>query len=220
MDKDIYNLVNDILLKEEKPSEKLEVLGENGAFEETALKDLYKLKRIDQNREFHPEGNVWNHILMVVDNGAKAKEYVENKEVFMWACLLHDMGKLTTTKFIRGKLRSYDHDRVGEKISYNMLKDEYGENFGITVSKLVKYHMHHIYILKNLPFKNMKGLLEEVPLKEIILLFWADKLGRGNINKKSKENIYKELMIIIKNMEEESGKDLRCIGEILDKLKK
>ncbi len=60
--------------------------------------------------------------MMVLDNGAKEREKSENKRVFMWVCLLHDIGKGTTTKIRKGRITSYNHDKEGEGLSVKFLK--------------------------------------------------------------------------------------------------
>lgn len=77
------------------------------------LNMLAKLKHVEQSKKHHPEGNVWNHTMMVVDEAAKIREHCNNSMVVMWASLLHDIGKPDTTKVRKGRITSYDHDIVG-----------------------------------------------------------------------------------------------------------
>ena len=44
---------------------------------------------------------------------------------------------------------------------------------------LVKYHMHHLYIIKNLPFAKTDEMIKDVDLNDMILMFVSDRLGRG-----------------------------------------
>ena len=71
---------------------------------------LKKLKNVEQSKKYHPEGNVWNHTMMVVDEAAKVKDQSSHSKAFMWAALLHDIGKPDTTKVRKGRITSYDHD--------------------------------------------------------------------------------------------------------------
>ena len=114
---------------------------------------IKKLITIDQNKKYHPEGNVLNHVLLVIDEAAKNRALSSDKEIFMWSALLHDIGKLTTTKVRKGRITSYNHDIEGEHISYDIL-DKLGASDYIknNVSKLVRYHMQPLYFDKNLPF--------------------------------------------------------------------
>lgn len=58
---------------------------------------LHRLKGTEQSLLHHPEGDVWNHTLLVVDEAANVKNKSTDAAVFMWAALLHDIGKPDTT---------------------------------------------------------------------------------------------------------------------------
>lgn len=180
---DNYYKINEILLESKTPSKEIIRLIKEGKLDEQPFDLIKKLSEIDQNRKYHPEGNVLNHVLLVVDEAAKNKNYSKNEEVFMWAALLHDMGKLTTTKLRKGRLTSYNHDVEGEKIAYDIL-DKLGkdENFKVKVSKLVRYHMQPLFFDKNLPFFDPSNMLKECDYEEVALLSKCDRLGRGELN--------------------------------------
>ena len=180
---DNYYKINEILLEIKIPSKEIIRLIKEGKLDEQPFDLIKKLSEIDQNRKYHPEGNVLNHVLLVVDEAAKNKNHSKNKEVFMWAALLHDMGKLTTTKLRKGRLTSYNHDVEGEKIAYDIL-DELGkdEDFKVKVSKLVRYHMQPLFFDKNLPFFDPSNMLKECDYEEVALLSKCDRLGRGELN--------------------------------------
>ena len=104
--KELFNELNEILLKSNKPSDDFKRLILEGKFNKYPLNKINMLQNIDQNLKYHPEGNVLNHIFLVIDNASKYKEFSKDKKVFMWSELLHDIGKLTTTKIIKGKITS------------------------------------------------------------------------------------------------------------------
>ena len=180
---DNYYKINEILLESKTPSKEIIRLIKEGKLDEQPFDLIKKLSEIDQNRKYHPEGNVLNHVLLVVDEAAKNKNHSKNKEVFMWAALLHDMGKLTTTKLRKGRLTSYNHDVEGEKIAYDIL-DKLGKDkdFKVKVSKLVRYHMQPLFFDKNLPFFDPSNMLKECDYEEVALLSKCDRLGRGELN--------------------------------------
>ena len=180
---DNYYKINEILLESKTPSKEIIRLIKEGKLDEQPFDLIKKLSEIDQNRKYHPEGNVLNHVLLVVDEAAKNKNHSKNKEVFMWAALLHDMGKLTTTKLRKGRLTSYNHDVEGEKIAYDIL-DKLGkdEDFKVKVSKLVRYNMQPLFFDKNLPFFDPSNMLKECDYEEVALLSKCDRLGRGELN--------------------------------------
>lgn len=146
---------------------------------------LSRLKHTEQNPKWHPEGNVWNHTLKVVDNGALVRDKSDDKKVFMWSCLLHDIGKPATTKIRRGKITAYDHDRAGEKLSVDFLGAlNCDDEFIYKVSKMVRWHMQVLMVIKNLPFADIETMVREVPVYEIALLAMCDRLGRGEVTER------------------------------------
>lgn len=120
--------------------------------------------------------------MMVIDEGAKVRERSLNKRAFMWALLLHDIGKKPTTKIRKGKLTSYNHDIVGADMVRKFLSyfnEE--ESFIEEVRTLVRWHMQSLFVTKNLKYQNVDAMLEEVNINEIVLVSLSDRLGRGNL---------------------------------------
>lgn len=58
---------------------------------------LYKLIGCPQPVESHPEGDAWEHTLMVVDVAAILRSQAKFPEIFMFAALIHDIAKPQTT---------------------------------------------------------------------------------------------------------------------------
>lgn len=203
-----------------KPSEFLNNLKDTVEFKESNFKILGDLVNIEQELKYHPEGNVWNHICMVTDVASVAKEFAHNKIEFMWGAMLHDIGKLTTTIKRKGRWTSYNHDIEGYNIVKKMLiKETNNEEFVEKVSQLVKFHMHHIYILKNLPFGSIKHLIESNNVNDIVLLFICDKLGRGKQTNEEKRKVFEEVLTILEVLEKKSGlnyEDIRSNIKILE----
>lgn len=196
--KELFNELNEILLKSKKPSDDFKRLILEGKFNKYPLNKISMLQNIDQNLKYHPEGNVLNHIFLVIDNASKYKEFSKDKKVFMWSAFLHDIGKLTTTKIRKGKITSYNHDIEGEAISLKILNELNDDiEFNKKVSKLVRYHMQPLFYDKNLPFFNPNQLFEETDYMEVALLSLCDRLGRGNMDKdkESEEKIKVEKFV-------------------------
>ena len=182
------------LLNDEKPSIYLNEQVENGDFEEYPLSMIKDLLTVEQNPIYHPEGNVFIHAMMVVDEGATVRERSKDKKAFMWALLLHDLGKKPTTKLRKGKLTSYNHDTVGAKMAREFL--EYFNQDEVFINKvisLVRWHMQILFVTKNSRFQNIKQMLEDVDVDEMILVSRCDRLGRGNLNKLKREETLKEV---------------------------
>ena len=155
---------------------------------------LWNLSSVEQSPVHHSEGNVWIHTMLVLDNAADHRNLSKDPRVFMWSALLHDLGKAATTKIRHGRITSYDHDIEGEKLALDFLGSfQIDSTFIDKVCKMVRWHMQTLFVVKELPFANVKLMLSEVPLEEIALLSLCDRLGRGDMTEKKvqeeKENI-------------------------------
>ena len=65
--------------------------------------------------EWHPEGDVWVHTLLVMDEARAANADLDRPRLtaVMLGALCHDLGKPATTAFIDGRLRSPNHEQAG-----------------------------------------------------------------------------------------------------------
>jgi len=216
---DIFKKLNEILINEKIPSKEFEKLMVNNDFIESYFNIFNKLKDIPQDKKFHPEGNVWNHTKLVIDTAAKVKGFSRNSNRFMWAALFHDIGKIQTTKFIKGRYRSYNHDTVGEEVTYNILINYMNKDEAKEVAEIVRFHMHHIYILKDLPFSNISALTSSKNYHDIVLLFICDKLGRGNQNISEKKKALEEINKILDKLRKENSEINKEITKELGEIK-
>lgn len=192
--KEIFLKINEILLTSSKPSKELENLINEGYFDKEPFNKIKKLNDIEQSQKYHPEGSVLKHVFLVVDLASEYKKYSNDEKVFMWGALLHDIGKLTTTKIRKNRITSYNHDTEGKDIAIEILDSlTDDEDFKQKVSKLVRWHMQPLFYDKNLPFFQPQDMINDVEYKEIALLSLCDRLGRGNLDedkiKSEKERI-------------------------------
>lgn len=186
--KELFSDIRKHLIEDEKPSAYLREIYHNALFSEPPFDKLKKLKSTEQSPIHHPEGNVWNHTMLVVDEAASVKAKSKNPAVFMWAALLHDIGKPATTRQNKGKITSYNHDRVGAALAREFLSELTDEHdFIKEVCGLVKYHMHILYVVNNLPFADIKGMKQSTDINDIALLGLCDRLGRTNADRKKEE---------------------------------
>ncbi|MFR4997316.1 multifunctional tRNA nucleotidyl transferase/2'3'-cyclic phosphodiesterase/2'nucleotidase/phosphatase [Clostridium paraputrificum] len=191
---DKFNEIEKHLLEDDKPSSYLNELKTSGELSVEPFNWLISLEKIEQSPKHHPEGDVWVHTMMVVDKGSSYRDYVEDKKVFMWALLLHDLGKRSTTKLRNGRWTSYDHDKVGRKDAYDFLSYfKLSEEFKGKVSILVRYHMHLLFIMNKLPYGDIKGMKTEANLHDLSYVFLSDRLGRGGMNKEEIEKVENEV---------------------------
>ncbi|MEL7654306.1 MAG: HDIG domain-containing metalloprotein [Bacillota bacterium] len=187
----LYSDINNHLLQDSRPSAYLSGISSCPLFQQYPFHMLYRLKGTEQSPKYHPEGNVWNHTLLVVDEAAKVKPDSRDPAAFMWAALLHDIGKPATTTVRKGKITAYDHDKVGSELSKEFLREFTDDSdFIHKVSGLIRYHMQILFVLKNLPFADIRGMKSNTDINEVALLGLCDRLGRTNCNRaKEQENI-------------------------------
>ncbi len=179
------------LLVDEKPSKYFLTLLESKILTETyPFTMIGDLMKVPQSPQYHPEGNVWNHTMMVVDNAAKRRDESEDKRAFMWAALLHDIGKTSTTKVQKSKITAYDHDKAGELLAIRFLQEFIEDKaFVNKVASMVRWHMQPLFVAKDMPYANIKVMNAETSIDEIALLSLCDRLGRGEM---TSEKIRKE----------------------------
>jgi tRNA nucleotidyltransferase (CCA-adding enzyme) len=202
--KKIFEEIEKHLMEDKKPSLYFEELIKLPIFAKvhpfTLISDL---TNIPQSPLHHPEGSVWNHTLLVVDNAAERKKNSENSKVFMWSSLLHDLGKVPTTKIRHGKITSYDHDKWSEKLSAEFLREfTTDDDFIHEVSKMARWHMQILFVVKDLPYADIKGMLADVPLSEISLLSLCDRLGRGGMTDDKQREEQEDVRLFVEKCEE------------------
>lgn len=195
------------LLRDEKPSDYLKVAYQKSLFREHPFMMLHRLREVEQSPQYHPEGNVWNHTLMVVDEAAKVKGKSRNHRVFMWAALLHDIGKASSTKIKKGKITSYNHDKAGAELAAEFLAPFIEEKRILSeICELIRYHMQILYVVKGLRFADIEGLKRSSDVREVALLGLCDRLGRANSNpEQERDNIRRFLQKCGSSPKEKSG---------------
>jgi tRNA nucleotidyltransferase (CCA-adding enzyme) len=77
--------------------------------------ELQALVGCPQEPEWHPEGDVWVHTLMVVDQARTRIDDLDRagRAAMMLGALCHDLGKPATTAVIDGRIRSLGHEEAG-----------------------------------------------------------------------------------------------------------
>lgn len=179
----IYEEFKKLFLKSNKPSIGFELLRELRLLK--YFKELEALINCEQESEYHPEGDVWIHTLMCLDELAKIleKEKIEDeyKKLYLfYAVLCHDFGKPFCTKEINGKITSYKHESLGIEPTISFLEKLTNEKkFIEIVCSLVKNHLipFQLYLLHSSE-KAVKRLSLKVNIEDLCLVCLADCLGR------------------------------------------
>ena len=174
---EIFHQIEQHLLEDARPSQALEQLFAQPLPAE--FDPLQRLKTTKQSPVHHPEGNVWNHTMLVVDEAAKRRGESKCPEALMWAALLHDIGKPDTTQVRKGKITSYDHEKVGVELARQFLSGfEADKALTDRVCMLIRYHMQILFVVKDMPFADINGMKENTDVTEVALLGLCDRLGR------------------------------------------
>ena len=110
----VWGEIEKLLLRARQPSIGLQWLREMRAIEQL-FPEINALIDVPQDKEWHPEGDVFIHTRLVAD---RARELIDDlpyaKQVtVMLAAIAHDFGKPATTQFIEGRLRSRGHEDAG-----------------------------------------------------------------------------------------------------------
>ena len=82
---------------------------------EQLLPEMVPLYDCPQDPEWHPEGDVWTHTLMVMDQARRRNTDLGRAPlaVIMLGAVCHDLGKPATTVHVGGRIRSPGHEAAG-----------------------------------------------------------------------------------------------------------
>ena len=110
----IWGELEKLLLRAARPSIGLRLARDIGVVERL-FPELETLVDCPQEPEWHPEGDVWIHTLMVIDEARRRLDDLPRPQqiAVMLGAVCHDFGKPATTAFIDGRIRSRDHEEQG-----------------------------------------------------------------------------------------------------------
>ena len=145
--------------------------------------EIEALSGIPQNPEHHPEGDVWNHTMMVLDEASKLRADAWYPEGFMMAALMHDIGKsVTTFTGEDGRIRSIGHEKCLEEVRRAMHRITGEKKLISYVVNMTALHMRPNQLAKfNSGQKAINRLFDSsCSPRDLILLSKADFLGRAD----------------------------------------
>lgn len=192
---DLFNDMDIHLIKDDQPSFYFIELSNTSIFDQYPFNMLSALKKTDQSPKHHPEGNVWNHTMLVLDEAAKVKGQSTDKRVFMWAALLHDIGKPGTTKTRKGRITAYDHDLLGAELAGKFLREFTNDKVFVTkVTSIVRWHMQILFVVNDLPYADINTMKAQTDIRDIALFGLCDRLGRLSPDYAVEENNIKKFI--------------------------
>jgi poly(A) polymerase len=95
------------MLTEGRARRAFELLDETGLLNEV-LPEIGRMKGVEQPPQFHPEGDVWIHTLLLLDQLEPGCSMT-----LAWGALLHDVGKPPTFRIAPDRIRFDGHVEVG-----------------------------------------------------------------------------------------------------------
>ena len=148
---------------------------------EVHFKEINDLVDVLQPEKYHPEGDAYNHTMLVLD---KAAELTDNIEV-RFAALVHDLGKGVTPK--EEYPHHYGHDEKGVELVAKLGKRLKMPNTWIKCGKIsAKEHMRGGIFYKMKPAKQV-DFIEKISkstlgLNGMQIIVIADKTSSRNID--------------------------------------
>jgi len=104
------------MLTEGKARQAFLLLDESGLLQEV-LPEIEKMKGVEQPPQYHPEGDVFVHTLLLLE-----KLPYPCAPTLAWGALLHDVGKPATFRVAPDRIRFDGHVEVGVKIAEDILR--------------------------------------------------------------------------------------------------
>jgi len=176
----VYEELKKALLMSDKPSLFFTTLCQMGHLQEW-FPEVDALIGVPQSPVFHPEGDVFTHTMMVLDEAAGLRQKAENPLGFMLSALCHDFGKAAATFEKNGKIHAYGHENQGLP-----LVEAFFRRFGVKneephVKNMVKNHMRPNQMARSgSKLRKTRSMFDaSICPEDLILLARADAQGCG-----------------------------------------
>ena len=123
----------------------MELLDASGLLIEI-LPEVAALKGVEQPKAFHPEGDVWQHVLQMLDHLPAAADGAIDP-CLSWAVLLHDIGKAQTRFVDCAGVHFYGHVQKGEEMAAAILQRlKFSHAQTETILALIREHMMFMHV--------------------------------------------------------------------------
>lgn len=172
-----------ILLKASRPSIAFQFLRETDLLR--FFPEIAAMVDVPQDREWHPEGDVFVHTMMVIDEAAKLRRGDDDDRALMYGALCHDLGKPATTEELDGRIRSHHHDTEGVLLTEAFLgRLKAPSSLIARVGILVRHHLAPgLYLRNGAKPKAYRRLARELEaagatMELLLRVATADHLGR------------------------------------------
>jgi tRNA nucleotidyltransferase (CCA-adding enzyme) len=182
----IWGEIEKLLLQAARPSLGFDLALDLGVIDRV-LPEMRLLVGCIQEPEWHPEGDVWTHTLMVIDRARQMNGDLDRPRLItvMLGAVCHDLGKPATTAFVDGRIRSLDHEQAGVEPTLSVLDrlnihtidgfDVRGQVAGLVAQHLKPGMFHKSGNVGDGAFRR---LAQKVNLELLARVARADCLGR------------------------------------------
>jgi tRNA nucleotidyltransferase (CCA-adding enzyme) len=184
----IWGEFEKLLLQAARPSIGFTLALELGVIDRLSP-ELRALVGCPQEPEWHPEGDVWVHTLMVIDEARQRLDGLDRPAqiAVMLGAVCHDLGKPPTTAVADGRIRSMEHEQAGIAPATALLDRLNVHSFGgfdvrTQVLGMVAHHLKPLSFYKADPRAGdgaFRRLAQKVDLELLARLALSDCLGRG-----------------------------------------
>jgi putative nucleotidyltransferase with HDIG domain len=124
------------MLTEGRARHAFELLDATGLLREV-LPEIGRLHGVEQPPQYHPEGDVWVHTLLLLEKLAS-----DCPATLAWGALLHDVGKPATFERAPDRIRFHGHVEVGVKIAAEICRRlRFSNDETAQILALVENHM-------------------------------------------------------------------------------
>jgi tRNA nucleotidyltransferase (CCA-adding enzyme) len=183
----IYGEMEKLLLLAPRPSAGFRLADDLGVVA-ALFPELKALDGCPQEPEWHPEGDVWVHTLMVIDEARRRIDDLDHARrlTVMLGAVCHDLGKPSTTAVIDGRIRSMEHEQAGVAPAMSLLDRLNVHTVGgfdvrEQVAGIVAHHLKPLAFFKSAtPVGDgaFRRLAQKVDLELLARVAESDCLGR------------------------------------------
>jgi len=136
------------------------------------LPEIVAMKGIAQTPDFHPEGDVFTHTLLLLSHLTSGVT-----ETLAYGCLLHDVAKPICIRQDGERITFYGHTEQGAEIAEEILKRlKRGRAVWERVSYLVRNHLRQVQA-PQMRLSTLKRFLREDGIEELLELARIDALS-------------------------------------------
>jgi tRNA nucleotidyltransferase (CCA-adding enzyme) len=183
----VWTELEKLLVQAERPSIGFALALDLGVIDQL-LPEMRTLLGCDQEPDWHPEGDVWTHTLMVIDKARELNADLDRPQLLavMLGAICHDFGKPATTAVIDGRIRSLNHEEAGVEPAERLLDrlnihtidgfDVRTQVLGLVAQHLKPGMFHKAPAVSDGAFRR---LAQKVDLELLARLARADCLGRS-----------------------------------------